>query len=116
MVRESDCGSSPSPPPLPPPLMTASMDEERESPNYEAHVSIPSHLKRPWRRASTAVELAYLYETKENSEFVLPFQSHDVASLELNNTHYDNPTSLSLTPAPRRSGQEPMLPGESRFL
>ena len=104
-VRESNSGSSPSPPPLPPPLVIESMNEETESPTYEAHVSIPSYLKRPSKRVSTAAELAYLYETKEDSEFVLPFQSH-VAGVEFNSTFYDDPKSLSLTPAPRRNRSE----------
>ena len=67
---------NPSPPPLPPPDMTESMDEERtiiESiyQNYQAHVSIPSHLRRSTKRGSNTAELAYLYE-RNDAEFGVP--------------------------------------------
>ena len=96
--------SSPSPPPLLPPLITDELiDEERtmtES-NCQANVSIPSHLKWPSKRVSQATELAYLYE-RHDAEFELPFYSKRAGVTDVVNSLYDDPTSLSLTPAPGR--------------
>ena len=97
-IREHNA-SSPSPPPLPPPLMTAElMDEES---NYQANVSIPSCLKRSSKRVSKAAELAYLYES-DDAEFELPFYPKPPGVADVVDSLYDDPTSLSLIPAPGR--------------
>ena len=109
-IREQNA-SSPSPPPLPPPPdheMIESMNEERammES-TYQAHVSIPSHLKwatpKSIKRVSNAAELAYLYERKDD-EFELSFHSKQAGVTDVVDFLYEEPTSLSLIPTPRRS-------------
>ena len=79
------------------------IDEERtmiES-NYQANVSIPSHLKWPSKRVSQAADLAYLYE-RHNAEFELPFYPKRAGVTDVVDSLYDDPTSLSLTSAPGR--------------
>ena len=102
---------NPSPPSLPLPEMTESMDEEEpiiESiyQNYQAHVSVPSHFKRatprPTKRGSTAAELAYLYGRKD-AEFELPFHPKQAGVTDVVEFLYEEPTSLSRIPAPRRN-------------
>ena len=105
-IRERNA-SSPSPPPLPPPLMPDDLIDEEgatvES-NYQTNVSIPSHLKWASKRISRAADhdLAYLYEG-HNTEFELPFYPKRAGGVtDVAGSLYDDPTSLSLTPAPVR--------------
>jgi hypothetical protein len=85
------------------------MDEEgaaTES-NYQANIRVPSHLKWSTKRISRAAdhELAYLYEGS-GAKFELPFYPNQAAQpggvTNVADSLYDDPTSLSLTPAPRR--------------
>ena len=96
--------------------MTESMDEERttEENNYEANVSIPSHLKWPSKRTSRTAELAYLYE-RQDAEFELPFYNIYPKRAGATDVVYDDPTSLSLTPAPKRvqSNYQKAIQGQS---
>ena len=91
-IREGNA-ASPSLPPLPPPLMIESMDDERttEESNYEANVSIPSHLKWPSKRTSRTAELAYLYK-RQDTEFELPFYSIHPKQAGVTDVVYDDPT------------------------
>ena len=105
-IRERNA-SSPSPSPLPPPLMTVELIDEEETMienHYQTNVSIPSHLKWPTKRVSQAADhdLAYLYEG-HNAEFELPLLHPKGAGVtDVTDSPYDDPTSLSLTPAPVR--------------
>ena len=96
--------------------MTESMDEigTTEENNYEANVSIPSHLKWPSKRASRAAELAYLYE-RQYAEFEVPFYLKRAGVTDAVNSLYDNPTSLTLTPVPKRvqSSYQKLIQGQS---
>ena len=96
--------SSLSPPPLPPPLKADDLIDEEgatiES-NYQANVSVPSHLKWPTKRISRVADhdLAYLYEGHD-TEFELPFYPKQAGGVTgVADSLYDDPTSLSLTPA-----------------
>ena len=96
--------------------MTELMDDERttEENNYEANVSIPSHLKWPSKRTSRTAELAYLYK-RQDTEFELPFYSIHPKQAGVTDVVYDDPTSLSLTPVPKRvqSSYQKAIRGQS---
>ena len=100
--------SSPSPPPLPPPLMPDDLIDEGATleSNYQANVSVPSHLKWVSKRISRAADhdLAYLYEG-HNTEFELPFYPKKAGGVtDVADSLYDDPTSLSLTPCSTSEG------------
>ena len=97
--------------------MPESVDDEvrttEENP-YEANLSIPSYLKWPSKRASRAAELAYLYE-RQDAEFELPFYPNRAGVSDVVDSLYDDPTSLSLTPATIKikSGYQKSIQGQS---
>ena len=95
--------SSPSPPPLPPPLITDELiyyeEKTMTEGNYQSNINIPSHLKWPSKRVIRAAELAYLYE-RHSDEFELPFYPKRAGVTDVVDSLYDDPTCLSLTPAP----------------
>ena len=106
-IRERNA-SSPSPPPLPPPLIMPDdlIDEEGATieSNYQANVSVPSHLKWASKRISRAADhdLAFLYEGHD-TEFELPFYPKQAGGVtDVADSLYNDPTSLSLIPAPVR--------------
>ena len=90
------------------------MDEigTKEENNYETNVGIPSYLKR--EPVDKAVELAYLYG-KQDAEFEVLFYLKQAGVTDAVNSFYDNPTSLTLTPAPRKvqSSYQKAIQGQS---
>ena len=108
---------SPSPPPLPPPFITDSMDDllgttpgdESGYRNISAYQRSKVMAPTPVNRQSTAAELAYLYQREDyyiNHNSPRAIQSHQnnppttyqqaSASQIDQKNHYDFPTSLSL--------------------
>ena len=124
--------SSPSPPPLPPPLMTgrqiASVDDEE---SRYPHVSIPFYFKEvrpmPTDRAGAAAEMAHLYDYPKRMDVYKPLPLEGFYDDLTNGTSeqagigllYDQPTSLSLVTTTKESGaamQKQRAAGEEKRL